>query len=252
MISLVIFGGVRRIGRVTELVVPVMTGIFLCFCTVVLVVNRNAIPGTVSLILREAFAFTPIAGGAAGYGIKNAMRYGIARGVFSNEAGLGSSAVIHAAADVKEPSIQGMWGIAEVFIDTILMCTVTALVFLSSGAFQSGAADIAMAGAAFSGVFGAWGAHFVSFSIALFAFATLTGWSYYGEQGTRWLFGARSVKPYRVLYIAAIIIGCVMRLETVWAVADVLNGLMAIPNLLGVLILSGQAMRELRRFERTT
>ena len=250
LVGLVIFGGVKRIGRVTEILIPVMTGLFLLASAVVLFVHRSALPEVLQLIMREAFHVSSIAGGAAGFGMRKALRYGVARGVFTNEAGLGSSAVIHAAADVKEPALQGMWGIAEVFIDTLLMCTATALVFLSSGAWESGAAGVGMAGAAFSSVLGAAGAHFVSLSIALFAFATLTGWSYYGEQGARWLLGEHSVRPYRVIYLAAIFLGCVMKLETVWSVADVLNGLMAIPNLIGVLLLSGQAMRELRRFER--
>jgi len=234
LIGLVVFGGVGRIARVTEKVVPAMAGMFLLAGAAVLVKNYRALPGALGLIFRGAFS-------------GRAIRYGVARGVFSNEAGLGSSAVVHAAADVKEPAVQGLWGIAEVFIDTLLMCTVTALVFLCSGAWQ-GHEGVAMAGAAFASL-GRWGGHFVSLSIALFAFATLTGWSFYGEQGTRYLLGQHSVKPYRVIYLGAVVVGCVMRLETVWAVADVLNGLMAVPNLIGVLILSGQAIRELRRWE---
>ena len=235
LIGLVIFGGVGRIARVTEKVVPAMAGMFLLASAVVLVKNYRALPGALGLIFRDAFS-------------GRAIRYGVARGVFSNEAGLGSSAVVHAAADVKEPAVQGLWGIAEVFIDTLLMCTVTALVFLCSGAWQ-GHEGVAMAGAAFASL-GRWGGHFVSLSIALFAFATLTGWSFYGEQGARYLLGERSVKPYRVVYLVAVVVGCVMRLETVWAVADVLNGLMAVPNLIGVVVLSGQAVRELGRWER--
>jgi len=248
LIGLVIFGGVGRIARVTEKIVPAMAGVFLLASAVVLFKNYRALPGALGLIVRGAFTLPSALGGGVGYGIAKAMRYGIARGVFSNEAGLGSSAVVHAAADVKEPAVQGLWGISEVFIDTLLMCTVTALVFLCTGAWQ-GHEGVAMAGAAFAGTFGPWGERFMSLSIILFAFATLTGWSFYGEQGARYLLGERSVKPYRVIYLAAIVVGCVMKLETVWAAADVLNGLMAVPNLLGVLVLSGQAMRELGRWE---
>ena len=236
LIGLVIFGGVGRIARVTEKVVPAMAGLFLLAGFLVLAKNYKALPGAFGLIFRDAFK-------------GRAMRYGVARGVFSNEAGLGSSAVVHAAADVKEPAVQGLWGIAEVFIDTLLMCTVTALVFLCSGAWQ-GHEGVAMAGAAFAGALGRWGGPFVSLSIALFAFATLTGWSFYGEQGVRYLLGERGVKPYRVMYLGAIVVGCVMKLETVWAVADVLNGLMAVPNLIGVMVLGGQGVRELGRWER--
>jgi len=234
LVGLVIFGGVGRIARVTEKIVPAMAGLFLLASAAVLAVNYRAMPRALGMIFRGAFR-------------GRAIRYGVARGVFSNEAGLGSSAVVHAAADVKEPAVQGLWGIAEVFIDTLLMCTVTALALLCSGAWQ-GHEDVAMVSAAFA-FLGRWGGRFVSLSIALFAFATLTGWSFYGEQGARYLLGEKSVKPYRVLYLAAAVVGCVMKLETVWAVADVLNGLMALPNLLGVAVLSGQALRELRRWE---
>jgi len=249
LIALVIFGGVGRIARVTEKIVPAMAGLFLLASAVVLAKNYRALPSALWLIMRGAFKVPSALGGGIGYGIGKAMRFGVARGVFSNEAGLGSSAVIHAAADVSEPAVQGLWGICEVFIDTLLMCTVTALVFLCSGAWQ-GYEGVAMAGAAFAGTFGRTGEVFVSLSIALFAFATLTGWSFYGEQGTRYLLGERGVKAYRAIYILAVVIGCVMKLETVWGVADVLNGLMAIPNLLGVVVLSGQALRELRSWER--
>ena len=266
LVGLVIFGGVSRIARVTELVVPFMTGLFLLACVAVLAANYRALPGVLGEIFRSAFALPSAAAGAAGYSIKQAMRYGeakatphsisaamrygVARGVFSNEAGLGSSAVIHAAADVKSPAQQGLWGLAEVFIDTLLMCTVTALVFLCTGAWQGRGDGVQMAAQAFAGLFGRWGAHFISLSIALFAFATLTGWSYYGEQGARYLLGEKSVRPYRALYLGAVVLGSAMRLESVWSLADILNGLMAVPNLIGVMVLSGQAMRELRRYEK--
>ncbi|MDR2686969.1 MAG: amino acid carrier protein, partial [Oscillospiraceae bacterium] len=239
--GLVIFGGLGRIARVTEKVVPAMAGAFLLASAAVLVKNYRALPGALGLIARGAFSPPSAAGGLAGFGVAKAMRYGVARGVFSNEAGLGSSAVVHAAADVPRPAVQGLWGISEVFIDTLLMCTVTALVFLCTGAWR-GHEGVAMAGAAFANTFGRWGERFVSLSIALFAFATLTGWSFYGEQGARYLLGEKSVKPYRAAYLACAVAGCAMKLETVWAAADVLNGLMAVPNLIGVAVLSGQAM----------
>jgi AGCS family alanine or glycine:cation symporter len=176
------------------------------------------------------------------------MRYGIARGVFSNEAGLGSSAVVHAAADVKTPAIQGMWGIAEVFIDTLLMCTVTALTFLCAGAWRPGGpTGVELATLSFAGALGAWGGPFVSFSIATFAFATLTGWSFYGEQGARYLLGEKAATLYRALFVAAIFLGCALKLETVWSVSDALNGLMAIPNLIGLWGLRKEAVAELTK-----
>jgi len=246
LVALVIFGGVTRIAKVTEKIIPSMSVIFILACAVVIIKNRSRLPGALALILSEAFKIKSI----AGFGIFKAMRFGIARGVFSNEAGLGSSAVIHAAADVKEPAVQGMWGIAEVFIDTLLMCTVTALTFLCAGAWRPGGpTGVELAGLSFSGVLGAWGAHFISFSIAIFAFATLIGWSFYGEQGARYLLGEKGATAYRVCFIAAIMIGCAMRLELVWGVSDILNGLMAIPNLIGVLCLSGVVIREMKRYE---
>jgi len=244
--ALVIFGGVTRIAKMTERLIPFMTILFLLACVIVIAKNSKRLPSVLAQILTEAFRVRSV----AGFGMCKAMRFGIARGVFSNEAGLGSSAVIHAAADVKEPTEQGMWGIAEVFIDTLLMCTVTALTFLCAG--QPGGASttgVAMASASFSGVFGAWGGHFLSCSIAVFAFATLTGWSFYGEQGTRYLFGETGASAYRVCFVAVIILGCTLRLETVWNVSDILNGLMAIPNLIGVLALSGVVIREMKRYE---
>jgi len=247
--ALVIFGGVTRIAKVTERLIPFMTILFLIACVVVIAKNSRRLPSVLAQILTEAFRVRSV----AGFGMFKAMRFGIARGVFSNEAGLGSSAVIHAAADVKEPTEQGMWGIAEVFIDTLLMCTVTALTFLCAGAWQpDGPTGVSLASASFSGVFGAWGEHFISFSIAVFAFATLTGWSFYGEQGTRYLFGETGASAYRVCFVAAIILGCTLRLETVWNVSDILNGLMAIPNLIGILALSGVVIREMKRYESRT
>ncbi|MDR1927009.1 MAG: sodium:alanine symporter family protein [Oscillospiraceae bacterium] len=251
LVGLVIFGGLRRIARVTEFVVPFMTGLFLLAGLAVIAVNAGALPGALGSIFREAFRLRAGVGGAAGYGIGKALRYGVARGVFSNEAGLGSSAVIHAAADVERPATQGLWGIAEVFLDTIVMCTVTALAMLCSGAWRPGGGPegVALAAQSFASVFGLWGERFTALSIALFAFATLTGWSFYGEQGARYLLGEKSVKYYRGLYVAAVLLGSLLRLETVWSVSDTLNGLMAIPNLVGVVLLSGQAARELKAAE---
>ncbi|MDR2646686.1 MAG: sodium:alanine symporter family protein [Oscillospiraceae bacterium] len=251
LLGLVVFGGVARIAKVTEKIVPLMTGLFLLASMIVLVVRAQYIPNVLRTICREAFRVKPLAGGVAGFGLMKSMRYGIARGVFSNEAGLGSSAVVHAAADTKEPVRQGMWGIAEVFIDTIVMCTMTALVLLCSDVWTPETAQngVALVSGAFAVVFGVWGHRFVTLSIVLFAFATLTGWSFYGEQGARYLLGEKSVQIYRSIYLLAAALGALMKIETVWSVSDILNGLMAIPNLIGVLLLSGQAVRQLRRYE---
>ena len=200
-----------------------------------------------------------------GYGMAAALRYGVARGVFTNEAGLGSSAMAHAAADVDHPAEEGMWGIFEVFVATLLICTVTALVILTSGvyqapaalsAIQSGAVDSSMVGsalsaAAFSTVLGRWGGPFVALCLLLFAFSSLLGWSYYGEQGLRCLTGSdRWTGPYRLVFLAVLVLGSVGEVGTVWQVADICNGLMALPNLIALFLLTPEALGLLRGWAR--
>jgi AGCS family alanine or glycine:cation symporter len=231
--GLLVMGGVKRLGKVTQMLVPLMTALFTLGCVVALLVNARKIPAALGLILRGAF-------GKNTY--KNALRYGVSRGVFSNEAGLGTSGVMHAAAQSADAPLQGMWGMAEVYLDTIVMCTVTALTLLVSGAYGTGADGVGMVTAAFSGVLGVWGERLVLLCTALFAFATLSGWSYYGEEGVRYLLGKKAVPVFRVIYSVTCLLGCVLRLEEVWKFADVLNGLLAIPNLLGVLLLGKEAL----------
>ncbi|MDR1735216.1 MAG: sodium:alanine symporter family protein [Oscillospiraceae bacterium] len=254
LVGMVIFGGVKRIGKVTEFLVPAMTGLFLLAGLWVIAAHWRAIPAVCGQILEGAFALKAPAGAMAAYTMKQAVRVGVSRGVFSNEAGLGSSAVVHAAAETDEPATQGLWGIAEVFLDTIVMCTVTAFVLLCSGVWTPGAAlgGVDFVVQAFESSLGVWGGRLVSLSIALFAFATLTGWSFYGEQGVRFLFGEKGIKPYRVAYLLFAALGCLLKLEAVWSLADVCNALLAIPNLIGVLLLSGHAVRALSVYETAT
>lgn len=245
--ALVIFGGIKRIATLAEKLIPAMSVVFTLASLAVIICNRAAVPGVIKDIFTDAFSFNAAAGGAAGYGISRAMRYGISRGVFSNEAGLGSSAIIHAAADVETPAKQGLWGILEVFIDTILMCTLTAITILSSGAHKNTSLNGAqMSSAAFASVFGNAGEIFVSLSVCVFAFATLVSWSYYGKRGAQYLLGHRAAGAYNFLYAAITFFGCVVRLETVWSISDIFNGLMAIPNLAALVLLSGEAVRELK------
>jgi AGCS family alanine or glycine:cation symporter len=248
--GLVIVGGIRRIAGVAEKIIPFISAVFIIASFIILLINIRNIPSVISTIFKEAFSFKSAAGGVAGIGIARAARYGVARGVFSNEAGLGSTAIIHAAADVREPVIQGMWGIVEVFIDTVVMCTVTALVILSSGVFVPGGNlnGVSLSAAAYESVFGQAGRYFVCISIVLFAFATLIGWSYYGENGVEFLFGLKSVPVYKAFYLAAVILGCTANLQTVWSVSDTLNGLMAVPNLFCIVLLSGQVRREIKGY----
>lgn len=248
--GMVIIGGIKRIAGVAEKIIPFMSAVFILASLIIIIVNIEKIPCVIATIFREAFSFKSTAGGAAGIGIARAARYGVARGVFSNEAGLGSTAIIHAVADVREPTVQGMWGIVEVFIDTVVMCTVTALVILSSGVLNPGENlnGVSLSAAAYESFFGPAGKYFVCFSIVLFAFATLIGWSYYGEKGAEFLFGLRSVPIYKAVYLAAVILGCTANLQTVWSISDTLNGLMAVPNLLSVVMLSGQVRREMKGY----
>ncbi len=243
--GLVIIGGIQRIASVAEKLIPLISVLFLLVSFFVIFQHRDTLPQVLRLIMEQAFGVRAL----AGFGIAKAMRYGIARGVFSNEAGLGSSAIIHAAADVEKPATQGMWGILEVFLDTVLMCTVTAFTILCSGVWSPGGSKngAQLSAAAFASSFGRWGSLFVGVSVAIFAFATLIGWSYYGKRGTQYLFGHRAQWVYLLVYILAAFLGCVIKLEAVWSFSDTLNGLMAIPNLLAVTLLSGQALRELKK-----
>ena len=221
----------------------------------------QALPAALSAILQGAFAPRAAVGGGLGYTMAAAMRYGVARGVFTNEAGLGSSAMAHAAADVDHPAEEGMWGMFEVFVATGLVCTVTALAILTSGvydpqkalaALEAGAVEDAMVGAslsaaAFSTVLGRWGGPFVAVCLLLFAFSSLLGWSYYGERSLSFLTGTRRwTGLYRLVFLLFVAVGSVSDVGAVWQVADICNGMMALPNLIALLLLSPEAFRLLR------
>lgn len=246
--TLCILGGIKRIAKVTEGLIPLMTVLYLAGSLAILVLHFRLIPAALGLILRDAFSLQSVGGGVGGYAVLRAIRYGTARGVFSNEAGLGSSVIVHSAAQVKEPVIQGMWGIFEVFADTIVSCTLTALCILTTGVLSTGLTGAPLAMAAFSRVFGSWGELFITISITLFAFSTILGWSYYGEQTVEYLLGPRAIPGYKLLYILLAGVGCVASLELVWDISDTMNGLMALPNLIGVLGLSGMVVRATKNF----
>jgi AGCS family alanine or glycine:cation symporter len=233
----VILGGIRRIGEVTEIMVPAMALFYLLGGFVILVRYAAEIPTALGLVIEGAFTGTAATGGFAGSTLMMALRYGVARGLFSNEAGLGSAPIVHAAAQTDHPVRQGLYGIFEVFVDTILVCTTTGLVVLVTGSWTGGASGAALAGAAFSaGLPGTWGNIVVTVSLVLFAFSTVIGWSYYGETGIVFLFGTKAAVPYRLVWLVFIYLGSVGSLHLVWDVADTLNGLMALPNLLAVLM----------------
>ena len=245
----VILGGIKRIGQFTEYLVPFMALFYLGGGLFILVRFAGEIPAALSLTVSSAFSGAAATGGFAGSTVMLAMRYGIARGLFSNEAGLGSAPLVHAAARTDHPVRQGLYGIFEVFVDTILVCTTTGLVILVTGVWSGGATGAELAGQAFSiGLPGTWGNIVVTTSLVLFAFSTVIGWSYYGETGIVYLLGPKAVLPYKIAWLVFIYLGAVGSLHLVWDVADTLNGLMAIPNLIAVLGSIGLLRRLMREF----
>ena len=242
--GIVILGGIKRIAQVTEKLVPFMGLFYVVLGVATLVMNFGNLPEAFRLIFYCAFNPDAALGGVTGYTIMLAIRYGFARGVFSNEAGLGSAPIAHAAANTNSPVKQAFWGAFEVFFDTFIICTITGLVVVSSGVWTSGLEGTALTIAAFSsslGNIGAWG---VTIGTILFAFSTILGWSYYGEKAIEYLFKGTSMVGvvklgYRVAFVLMTIFGAVGSLKLVWDIADTLNGLMAIPNLIGLVALSG-------------
>ncbi len=245
----VILGGIKRIGQFTEYLVPFMALFYLGGGLFILVRFAAEIPAALSLVVSSAFSGAAATGGFAGSTIMLAMRYGIARGLFSNEAGLGSAPLVHAAARTDHPVRQGLYGIFEVFVDTILVCTTTGLAILVTGVWSGGATGAELAGQAFStGLPGTWGNIVVTTSLVLFAYSTVIGWSYYGETGIVYLLGPKAVVPYKIAWLVFIYLGAVGSLHLVWDVADTLNGLMAVPNLIAVLGSMGLLRRLMREF----
>lgn len=243
--ALVILGGIKRIASVTEKLVPFMAIIYIVGALVVCIANISEFGRVFSAIFKGAFAMKAVGGGIVGSGVKLALTWGMKRGVFSNEAGLGSSVMVHSSSNVKEPVRQGMWGIFEVFADTIVVCTLTAFTVLSSGMVDletgvviSSAEGSALVGEAFATVFGSAGPAFIAIAILLFAFSTVLGWSHYGTKAFEYLFGSSATIIYRVIFIVFILCGATMSLDLAWDLSDTFNGLMAIPNLIGVLSLS--------------
>ncbi|MBK9166919.1 MAG: sodium:alanine symporter family protein [Bryobacterales bacterium] len=246
--GLVVLGGIRRIAEVTQYLVPFMCLLYLTGAVVVLVRFAGEIPAVIALVLESAFEGHAAAGGFAGATVMMAIRYGIARGLFSNEAGLGSAPIVHASAVTDHPIRQACYGIFEVFIDTMVVCLITGFVILSTGVWQSGDTGAALAAKAFAvGLPGEWGHYIVTSGMILFAFSSIIGWCYYGETGATFLFGPRAALPYRLAWLVFVWLGETGTLHVVWDIADTLNGLMAIPNLvavLGSLPLLGRLIRD--------
>lgn len=236
--AVVIIGGIKRIALVNEKFVPFMAVFYITCALIVLFINFQKIPNALLLIFKEAFNFKAAAGGVGGYGIVTAMQYGLSRGVFSNEAGLGSAPIAHAASDTKEPVRQGLWGMFEVFFSTIVICTLSALVVLTSGLWVTGEyTGAALTIASFDSVIPYAGGICVTFSTIFFALSTILGWAYYGEVCVEYLFGKSKagVLCFRCVYIIVVFLGAIGNLDLIWSISEAMNGLMAIPNLIGII-----------------
>lgn len=242
-VGLVTLGGIVRIARTAEMVVPAMSLIYFAGSFTILLLNYSAIPQAFQSIFY--YAFNPYAAGAGGVGITvaHAVRYGVSRGVFSNEAGLGGSSIVHAQAR-NEPIGQGFWGLWEVFIDTMIVCTMTALVILTTGVLDSGHTGAELTAAAFYHSLPGPGGYIILISIIFFAYTTMLTWCYYGEKSWEYLFGKKIVLPYRIFFLLFLYIGANFELQAVWRFADTLNGLMIAPNLVALLLLSGVLVAE--------
>ena len=238
LVGLVVLGGVKRIAHVATVVVPFMALAYLLAGLVVLIDHASAIPGALALCFESAFTGTAAAGGFAGALVKEAIRFGVARGIFSNEAGLGSAPIAHASANTDHPARQGSIAMLGTFIDTIIVCSITGLAIVSTGVWTSGAEGAPLSSMAFAATFGEFGNIIVVCGLAIFAFTTLLGWSLYSERCTQFLFGEKAVIPFRVVWVIAIPVGAYVSLDFVWAMADIMNILMAIPNLVALLLLS--------------
>lgn len=244
LVALILIGGIKRIGNVAEKLVPFMAALYIIMALVLVFMNIERVPGVFASIFEGAFNPRSVTGGVVG-SLFVSMRRGVSRGIFSNEAGLGTGSIAHACSDVKHPVQQGFWGIFEVFIDTIIICTLTALVILCSGIDvvygEAAGAELTIAG--FVSTYGSWISIFTAVALCCFAFSTTLGWGLYGSRCVGYLFGSRLIKPFMVVYSLVAIIGATMDLGLLWDIADTFNGLMIIPNLVAVFMLSGTVVK---------
>jgi len=238
LVGAVLLGGIQRISTVAGKLVPFMAIAYMAAGTLVLLLNIEAIPAAYGLIFKHAFTPTAATGGFAGAAVWAAIRFGVARGVFSNEAGLGSAPIAHAAAQTKGPVSQGLVAMLGTFIDTLVVCSFTALAILVTGAWTSGETGAALTSKAFDMALPGVGGYVIALALAVFAFTTILGWSYYCERSLQYLFGIRIITPFRVLWSLAVLVGATLKLSFVWLLADTLNALMAIPNLIALALLS--------------
>jgi AGCS family alanine or glycine:cation symporter len=245
--AVVILGGIKSIARVCESLVPFMAIFYVGGCLVLLVMNFSALPSTLGLIFTSAFTGQAMVGGFLGAGMKEAIRYGVARGLFSNESGLGSAPIVAAAAQTRNPVRQALVSSTGTFWDTVVVCAMTGLVVVNSGEWMTGARGAALTKAAFDD-FSVIGPIVLTVGLLTFVFSTILGWSYYGEKAAEYLFGRKVILPYRVLWVGAVMAGSVLSLPAVWSFADIANGLMAVPNLISLLLLSRVLVQETQTF----
>lgn len=249
LVLIILLGGIKRIGNVTEKLVPFMALYYIIFGLLLIIINYKAVPGVFAAIISGAFAPKAVTGGVVG-SFFISMRRGVSRGIFSNEAGLGTGSIAHSAADVKHPVEQGIWGIFEVFADTIVICTITAFVILCSGIDvtygKAAGAELTISG--FTATFGSWVSVLLAVALCCFAFSTTLGWGLYGSRCIEFIFGKNAIKPFIVVYSAVSIIGATLKLDLIWSIADTFNGLMIIPNLIAVFLLSGTVFKLAKEF----
>lgn len=244
VVLLVLVGGIRRIGMVTERLVPFMAVLYVVLGLGVMLLNAGKVPGVFAMIVQSAFSPAAFTGGIVG-SMFTSMKRGVSRGIFSNEAGLGTGSIAHATADTKEAVQQGYWGIFEVFADTIVICTLTAMVILCSGVEigygAAAGAELTISG--FTRVYGSWVSVFTAVAMCCFAFSTIIGWGFYGTRCCEFLFGSKYNKAFMIVYSLMAIVGATMDLGLLWSIADTFNGLMAIPNLIALFLLSGTVVK---------
>ncbi len=248
LVGAVLLGGVKRIGAVAGSLVPFMAVAYLIAGLAVLAINAEQLPNAINLVFTYAFTESAAEGGFAGAAVWMAIRFGVARGIFSNEAGLGSAPIAHAAAQTKDPVRQGLVAMLGTFIDTIIICSITGLAIISSGVWTSGVSGAALTSAAFAQALPGLGNYIIAISLTIFAFTTILGWALYGERSVMYLFGAKAVVPYRILWILAIPAGAVLSLDFIWLVADTLNAMMAVPNLIALALLSPVVFKLAREY----
>ncbi len=250
LVWLVIIGGIKRIAKVATYIVPFMAIVYVLSSLVIIVLNFQHIPYVIKLILKSALSPTAAVGGFAGATVAQVIRYGVARGVFSNESGLGSAPMAHAAARTNYPIREGLVAMLGPFIDTIVICSMTAFVILVTGIWTSGKTGAVLSASAYNTGLPVIGNYTVTFGLVFFAFSTMLSWSYYGDRCAQYLFGNKAVIIYRWVFVLLIVVGAIVQLEFVWNISDAMNGLMAIPNLIALLALSGLVARETRKYLR--